>query len=129
MTETDPSSPSEGNYLLPGKLLEAEQLKEKLDTEAFGITQTVALAKVRGAALGQYSDPNWFHRVQTKLKHLNRHRQVLQVHIARLRKNLRVQEADELNRELLNALRSRVPAELFQECVEAAKQAIKNKSN
>lgn len=70
---------------LPDTLDACVKLMDELSSSSISLENVLSDAKSK-ALLGNYADPNWFRRATTKLKYVKRHRQMLQDHMAKIRK-------------------------------------------
>ena len=104
--------------VMPATLEECEAVMERLSADCTAIRIQVDAARANQKTTGRYADANWFHRANTALRWMNRDRQRLQEHMAKLRRSERqslVQQRDAL---LIAFLREHVTPEVFQACVD-----------
>lgn len=104
--------------VMPETLAECEAVMERLSADCTAIRSQVDAARAGVKTDGRYADAGWFHRASTALRWMNRDRQRLQDHMAKLRraeKQSLVQQRDAL---LIAFLREHVTAEVFQACVD-----------
>lgn len=114
-----PSNVQRGPAELPATLAECEVLEETLARDAIRLECQIGQAKAKAVTEGQYADPTWYHRAKAALKHINRDRQRLMVHMKALRiearRNCPAWQAR--YKAILRELNARVPKEVFDECV------------
>lgn len=114
-----PSTGLRGPMPLPATLVECEALEESLARDAIRLECQIGQAKGRAVSEGKYANPDWYHRAKAALKHINRDRQRLMVHMKALRIEARrscpVWQARD--KAILRELNARVPKEVFDECV------------
>lgn len=108
--------------VLPDDLAEAQLLMERLSADCTRVRGQIDAAKAERQATGRYADPNWFHRVSTALRWMNRDRQRLQDHIAGLRREARQNESQGGDQILIALLRARVGEQVFQELALVARE-------
>ncbi len=104
--------------VMPETLAECELVMERLSANCTAIRSQVDAARAGVKTDGRYADAGWFHRASTALRWMNRDRQRLQDHMAKLRraeKQKLVQQRDAL---LIAFLREHVSPEVFQACVD-----------
>lgn len=115
----EPSAGPRGPLDLPATLAECEELEELLCRDAIRLECQIGQAKGRAVSEGKYADPDWYHRAKAALKHINRDRQRLMVHMKALRIEARrscpVWQARD--KAILRELSARVPKQVFDECV------------
>ncbi|MBZ9666345.1 hypothetical protein H3221_016500 [Pseudomonas sp. LMG 31766] len=102
--------------VLPDDLAEAQLLMERLSADCTRVRGQIDAAKAERQATGRYADPNWFHRVSTALRWMNRDRQRLQDHIAALRRRAGAGH----DQALIKRLRVLVGEEAFEACRQLA---------
>lgn len=103
---------------LPDDLAEAQALMERLSADCTRVRAQIDAAKADRQATGRYADPNWFHRVTTALRWMNRDRQRLQDHIAALRRRDGAALSRARDQALIRHLREIVGAEAFEACLQ-----------
>ncbi|GLH31695.1 hypothetical protein BR1R5_10810 [Pseudomonas sp. BR1R-5] len=110
-----PRGPAE----LPATLAECEVLEEVLCRDAIRLECQIGVAEGVAKAEKRYADPVWFHRAKAALKHINRDRQRLMVHMKALRIEARrsCPAWQARDKAILRELNARVPKEVFDECV------------
>lgn len=115
----EPSTGQRGPLELPATLADCEALEELLCRDAIRLECQIGQAKGRAVSEGKYANPDWYHRAKAALKHINRDRQRLMVHMKALRIEARrscpVWQARD--KAILRELNARVPKEVFDECV------------
>ncbi|MVF50601.1 hypothetical protein F9Z43_15005 [Pseudomonas monteilii] len=114
-----PGNAPRGPVELPANLAECEVLEETLARDAIRLECQIGVAEGTAKAEKRYADPVWFHRAKAALKHINRDRQRLMVHMKALRiearRNCPAWQARD--RAILRELNARVSKEVFEECV------------
>lgn len=120
-TAQSANSGPRGPVELPATLAECEALEETLARDAIRLECQIGVAEGTAKAEGRYADPTWYHRAKAALKHINRDRQRLMVHLKVLRTEAR--RADPIwqgrDQELIRELKSKMNWEDFDECVRA----------
>ncbi|MGS8280957.1 hypothetical protein ACU7AI_23565 [Pseudomonas aeruginosa] len=113
------SNAPRGPVELPSTLVECEALEETLARDGIRLECQIGQAKGRAVTEGKYADPDWYHRAKAALKHINRDRQRLMVHMRSLsieaRRDCPAWQARD--KAILRELNARVPKEVFDECV------------
>lgn len=107
--------------VMPETLAECELVMERLSADCTAIRSQVDAARAGVKTDGRYADAGWFHRANTAMRWMNRDRQRLQEHMAKLRRSEKqslVQQRDAL---LIAFLRDHVSPEVFQSCVDKAR--------
>jgi len=74
---------------LPDTLEACEKLMEELSNSSISLDSALGEAKSKAYSEGVYADRKWYQRASTKLKYVRRHRQMLQVHMAALRRQIK----------------------------------------
>lgn len=116
-----PSEGPRGAIALPATLAESEALEETLCRDAIRLECQIGQAKAKAVAEGKYADPSWYHRAKAALKHINRDRQRLMVHMRALRIEARrdCPAWQARDKAILRELSARVSKEVFDDCVRA----------
>lgn len=116
-----PSEGPRGPIVMPATLAESERLEETLCRDAIRLECQIGQAKAKAKAEGSYADPSWYHRAKAALKHINRDRQRLMVHMRALRIEARrdCPAWQSRDKAILRELSARVPKEVFDDCVRA----------
>ncbi|WP_145186056.1 hypothetical protein [Pseudomonas sp. URMO17WK12:I11] len=107
--DTGPRGPIE----LPATLAQCEVLEETLCRDAIRLECQIGQAKGRAVSEGKYADPDWYHRAKAALKHINRDRQRLMVHMKALRTEARLKDQQVEDRLILDVIKEALPAEQF----------------
>lgn len=122
----EPATGPRGSIELPATLALCEVLEETLCRDAIRLECQIGQAKGRAVSEGKYANPDWYHRAKAALKHINRDRQRLVQHMRALRvearRNCPAWQARD--KAILRELNTRVPKELFDECVRVADQEV-----
>ncbi|ANY85968.1 hypothetical protein [Pseudomonas putida] len=115
-----------GPIELPATLAECEVLEEVLCRDAIRLECQIGVAEGLAKSEKRYADPVWYHRAKAALKHINRDRQRLIQHMKALRvearRNCPAWQARD--KAILRQLNSRVPKEVFDECVRVADEEL-----
>lgn len=115
-----------GPVALPATLVECDVLEETLARDAIRLECQIGVAEGTAKAEKRYADPVWFHRAKAALKHINRDRQRLMVHMKALRiearRNCPAWQARD--KAILRELNARVPKEVFDECVRVVDEEL-----
>lgn len=106
-----------GPIQLPNTLEECEALRDQLDADATRIKLQIDKAKGNAAQHGKYSDSNWYSRATAALRYMNKDRQRLQEHMARLRSRAGVMASKNYDQILIYTLREMVGESLFAKAV------------
>jgi hypothetical protein len=108
---------------MPASLEEAERMMDWLANETTDLKQRLDRARGEAASGAGYSDNGWFHRASARLRYLNRDRQRLMGHMAKLRREEKRATADGFDRLLVAELRQLVREDQFQGCLARARIA------
>lgn len=107
---------------MPATITECELLMEQLSADCNRVRDQIEASKARQKQTGKYADAQWFQRASSALRWLSRDRQRLQNHMAQLRRGESQAVAQRRDRLLIAALREQVSPEVFQACVDLARQ-------
>lgn len=125
-TTQSPTNGQRGPVELPATMAECEVLEEVLCRDAIRLECQIGVAEGLAKSEKRYADPVWYHRAKAALKHINRDRQRLIQHMKALRvearRNCPAWQARD--KAILRELNSRVPKELFDECVRAVDEEL-----
>lgn len=105
---------------LPSTLPECELLEEELCRDAIRLECQIGIVKGKSQAGGEYADPVLYHKATAALKHIQRDRQRLAVHMKQLRIEARRTDPHWQSRDqiLIRALRKELPSGRFDQIVE-----------
>ncbi|WP_110946382.1 hypothetical protein [Pseudomonas bohemica] len=118
--------PVNGPRELPPTLPECELLEEELCRDAIRLECQIGVAEGLAKSDGHYADPTWYHRAKAALKHIQRDRQRLMVHMKQLRIQARRNDPHWQSRDqmLIRALRQELPSGRFDQIVEEVEMNI-----
>lgn len=111
---------------LPATLAECRIMEEELVRDSIRLECSLGIAEGKARNEKVYADPDWYHRAKAALKHINRDRQRLQVHM----KDLRIAErnADPAwntrDKALLRELQRVIGMEQFDCCAQKVEERI-----
>lgn len=130
---------------LPDSLDACSKLMEELSSSSISLETALSEAKAKAYSDGLYADRKWFRRASAKLRYVKRHRQMLQEHMAALRRKDKAQitaqnaTSHEINRQynvlrqeaarvydriLLDVIKENTSRELFMEWVGQAQKRM-----
>lgn len=102
-----------GPINLPNTMHECEQLMERLAAESTNLKLQLDHARAKVATTGEYAPSGWFNRASAALRYMNRDRQRLQEHMAKLRRADKENVAQAYDAVLIATLREIVGESIF----------------
>lgn len=109
-----------GPIALPETLAECEVLMDRIATNTTKLKLRLDTAKTQARTEGVFQESGWFHRATAALRHLNRDRQRLQEHAAKLRREQTSKTHLRRDQVLIAVMRERLGAEEFAACAAVA---------
>lgn len=115
-----------GARVFPEIIAECEVLEEELARDAIRLECQIGVAEGVAKAEGKYADPTWYHRARAALKHLQRDRQRLAVHMKALRRQSRKDDPlwSSYDQILIRIIAERISRELMDECKQLAQEKL-----
>lgn len=113
-----------GPIALPETLEECQALMDRIATETTSLKLRLDTVKAQARMEGIYQDSSWFNRATAALRHLNRDRQRLQEHAAKIRREQTSKAHLRRDQVLIAVMREKLGAEEFAACVAIAEARL-----